>query len=65
MAGSEIEFYVFEDSYEGAKNKNYHDLQPMGYYIEDYHIFQGTKEESTGRCDRPGPGWQWRTGGVQ
>src|SRR5947209_1251598 len=45
MAGSEIEFYVFDDSYAAAKTKNYHDLQPMGYYIEDYHIFQGTKED--------------------
>ncbi len=45
MAGSEIEFYVFDDSYAAAKNKNYHNLQPMGYYVEDYHIFQGTKED--------------------
>ncbi len=45
MAGSEIEFYVFDDSYESAKNKHYHDLQPMSYYYEDYHIFQGTKED--------------------
>ena len=44
-AGSEIEFYVFDDSYAEAKQKKYHDLQPMGYYIEDYHIFQGTKED--------------------
>ncbi|GAC1320002.1 MAG: glutamine synthetase family protein [Chloroflexota bacterium] len=45
MAGSEIEFYVFDDSYASAKKKRYHDLQPMGYYIEDYHVFQGTKED--------------------
>lgn len=46
MAGSEIEFYVFDDSYAAARTKNYHDLQPMAHYIEDYHIFQGTKEDS-------------------
>ncbi len=42
---SELELYVFADSYEEARRKNYHDLQPIGHYIEDYHIFQGTKEE--------------------
>lgn len=45
MGGSEIELYVFDETYESARLKQYHDLQPMGSYIEDYHIFQGTKEE--------------------
>lgn len=45
MGASELELYVFADSYEDARRKNYHDLQPIGHYIEDYHIFQGTKEE--------------------
>ncbi len=45
MGASELEFYVFRDSYEGAKEKHFHDLQPYGWYIEDYHILQGTKEE--------------------
>jgi glutamine synthetase len=43
--GSEIELYVFNESYDSARRKNYHDLEAMGSYIEDYHIFQGTKEE--------------------
>jgi glutamine synthetase len=42
---SELELYLFADSYEEAHRKNYHDLKPIGHYIEDYHIFQGTKEE--------------------
>jgi glutamine synthetase len=46
MAGSEIELYVFDESYESARAKHYHDLKTMGSYIEDYHIFQGTKEDS-------------------
>jgi glutamine synthetase len=46
MGGSEIELYVFNESYDSARAKRYHDLQPMGAYAEDYHIFQGTKEES-------------------
>lgn len=45
MGASELELYLFSDSYEEARKKNYHDLQPIGHYIEDYHIFQGTKEE--------------------
>lgn len=45
MGGSEIELYVFDESFASARAKNYHDLQPMGSYIEDYHIFQGTKED--------------------
>lgn len=45
MGGTEIELYVFDDSFAEAKAKNYHDLRPMGTYNEDYHIFQGTKEE--------------------
>ncbi|HLJ66790.1 MAG TPA: glutamine synthetase family protein [Chloroflexota bacterium] len=46
MAGSEIELYCFEDTYEAALDKRFHGLQPMGRYYEDYHILQGTKEES-------------------
>jgi glutamine synthetase len=45
MGGSEIELYVFDETFASARAKNYHDLQPMGSYIEDYHIFQGTKED--------------------
>lgn len=45
MGASELELYVFADSFEEARAKNFHDLKPIGDYIEDYHIFQGTKEE--------------------
>ena len=44
-AASELEYYIYEDSYRQAHDKGYTDLQPMGYYIEDYHILQGTREE--------------------
>jgi glutamine synthetase len=43
--GSEIELYVFDETYESARRKHYHDLKPAGAYVEDYHIFQGTKED--------------------
>ncbi|MBD2088904.1 glutamine synthetase [Microcoleus sp. FACHB-1515] len=45
MGASELELYLFADSYEAARRKGYQDLEPIGSYIEDYHIFQGTKEE--------------------
>ncbi len=45
MGGSELEFYILRDSYEEAARKRYVGLEPIGRYIEDYHILQGTKEE--------------------
>jgi glutamine synthetase len=45
MAGSEIELYLFNETFASAAAKRYHDLQPIGGYNEDYHILQGTKEE--------------------
>jgi glutamine synthetase len=45
MGGSELELYIFKETYETAAAKNYHHLNSAGSYIEDYHIFQGTKEE--------------------
>ena len=44
-AGSEIEVYLFRDSYDSARAKGYRNLEPLGSYIEDYYIFPGTKEE--------------------
>jgi len=43
---SELEYYTFVDSYRRAAEKSYHQLEPLGWYIEDYHILQGTREES-------------------
>ncbi len=45
MAASELELYVFKDSYETAAQKNFVNIEPIGRVIEDYHILQGTKEE--------------------
>lgn len=46
MAASELEYYLFRDSYMIANNQGYSDLQAYGQYIEDYHMLQGTREES-------------------
>jgi glutamine synthetase len=45
MAASELEYYLFEDSYRTASEKGYDKLTPAGWYLEDYHILQGTREE--------------------
>jgi glutamine synthetase len=45
MVASELEFYLFRNTYEQAREKHYHDLDLYGRYSEDYHILQGTKEE--------------------
>jgi len=49
---SELEFYVLDESYESAREKRYRDLRHSGWYIEDYHIFQTTKEEGLIRAIR-------------
>ena len=46
---SELEFYLFDDSFRAAFDKGYRNLTTAGYYIEDYHIFQTTKEEGVMR----------------
>lgn len=43
--GSELEFFLFKDSYEEAARKGFKDLVPHAPYIEDYHILQTTKDE--------------------
>ncbi|RME83206.1 MAG: glutamine synthetase [Caldilineae bacterium] len=45
MGGSELEYYIFTNSYDEARAAHYHDLKPIGAYIEDYHILQGGREE--------------------
>ncbi|MEM7444055.1 MAG: glutamine synthetase family protein [Pseudomonadota bacterium] len=54
MMASELEFYLFDDSYETARQKGYRDLATAGHYIEDYHILQTSKEEGVMRAIRNG-----------
>ena len=44
-AGSELEYYIFEDSYREAYDKGYANLKTAGWYLEDYHMLQGMREE--------------------
>ena len=43
--GSELEFYLFKDTYEEAAQKRYQELRPSSTYIMDYHMLQTTKDE--------------------
>ena len=54
MTASELEFYLFDESYRSIHEKRYQDLRTAGYYIEDYHIFQTSKEEPVVRAMRNG-----------
>jgi glutamine synthetase len=51
---SELEFFLFDDSYESANQKGYRNLKTAGHYIEDYHILQTTKDEVVMRALRNG-----------
>lgn len=54
MTATELEFFLFKQSYEEAHNGAYRNLDPISPYNEDYHIFQTTKEESVMRAIRNG-----------
>lgn len=54
LFASELEFYLFKDSYESAHEKGYRDLETVCHYIEDYHIFQTSREEGVMRAIRNG-----------
>lgn len=45
MVASEIEFFLFHDSYDEAHAKGYRDLRPHSPWLEDYQVFQTTKDE--------------------
>jgi glutamine synthetase len=51
---SELEFYVFDDDYRGARERRYQELRTAGWYIEDYHVFETTKREPLLRAVRNG-----------
>lgn len=54
MMATELEFYLFENSYENLRDGGLRDLKPVSSYNEDYHIFQTTKEEDVMRAIRNG-----------
>ncbi|SMC60131.1 glutamine synthetase family protein [Rhizobium sp. RU36D] len=51
---TELEFFLFDQTYDDARLSGYRDLQVASGYNEDYHIFQTTKEEDVMRAIRKG-----------
>jgi glutamine synthetase len=54
MMATELEFYLFENSYANLRDGGLAALKPVSGYNEDYHIFQTTKEEDVMRAIRNG-----------
>ena len=54
LLASELEFYLFDETFRSALDKRYHGLATAGSYIQDYHILQTTKEEGFMRAVRKG-----------
>ncbi|MEJ1096659.1 MULTISPECIES: glutamine synthetase family protein [unclassified Pseudoxanthomonas] len=54
MFASELEFYLFDETYEALNARDYRNPKTAGYYIEDYHILQTTREEPVMRAMRRG-----------
>jgi glutamine synthetase len=44
-AASELEYYMYEESYREAADDGFSNLTSVGWYSEDYHILQGGREE--------------------
>lgn len=51
---SELEFYLFDESYEGLSSKQYSKPQTFGGYNQDYNILSTTRQESVMRPIRNG-----------
>ena len=49
MMATELEFFLFEKSFDAIRKDGFRDLEPISGYNEDYHIFQTTKEEGVMR----------------
>ncbi len=45
VMATELEFFLFEKSFDEIRKSGFRDLTPISGYNEDYHIFQTTKEE--------------------
>ncbi|MFZ5961841.1 glutamine synthetase family protein [Thalassococcus sp. BH17M4-6] len=54
MMATELEFFLFEKSFDEIRKGGYRDLTPISGYNEDYHILQTTKEEGVMRPIRNG-----------
>lgn len=53
-AATELEFFVFRESFEALGDAGYRDMTPVSRYNEDYNLFQTAKEEGLMRAIRNG-----------
>jgi len=44
-AASELEFFLYNETFREAHDKGHAGLEPAGWYIEDYHLLQGARVE--------------------
>ncbi len=51
-AATELEFFLFDESYVEARSKAYGGMTPASPYNEDYHLFQTASEEPVMRAIR-------------
>ena len=54
FCASELEFYLFNQTYHAAFQSGYRDLQPSSDYRIDYHLMQPTRDEPLLRAIRNG-----------
>ncbi|MFN0067881.1 MAG: glutamine synthetase family protein [Limisphaerales bacterium] len=54
VCASELEFYLFNQTYESAFAAGYRDLRPSSDYRIDYHLMQPTRDEALMRAIREG-----------
>lgn len=54
LCASELEFYLFNQTYESAFAAGYRDLKPSSDYRIDYHLMQPTRDEPLMRAIREG-----------
>ncbi len=45
MMATELEFFLFEKSFDDIRKSGFRDLEPISGYNEDYHILQTSREE--------------------
>ncbi len=51
-AASELEYYLYKETYREAADQGFAKLTSIGWYSEDYHILQGGREEFYNRAVR-------------
>lgn len=54
LCATELEFYLFDQTYHSAFTSGYRDLQPSSDYRIDYHLMQPTRDEPLMRATRNG-----------